>query len=144
MRKTLLFIVLILTACENLPTPYAPAQDEQSQPTISTYSQEVMVYQDSVVRLFLAERLFTDITISDIPDSATLAPWRIPTKNEAEYLHTLDMKQYKQRMLCVGTDGYYTFQFGNQGTISRAGTKTKYCIRPVRTIYQPNDTIIQL
>ena len=64
--------------------------------------------------------------------------YRLPTRLEvAQVLKYADVPDgcwpSKQRIMCVDSqlNGYYTFV--PHGTVTRAGTKTKYCILPLRT-----------
>lgn len=64
--------------------------------------------------------------------------YRLPTRLEAaQVLKYADLPEgywlSKQRIVCVDSQpgSYYTFV--PHGTVTKAGTKTKYCILPIRT-----------
>lgn len=82
-----------------------------------------------------------DVVLGDCPTPSSLIAdprYRLPTRLEAaQVLKYADLPegywQSKQRTMCVDnqSNGYYTFV--PHGTVTRAGTKTKYCILPIRT-----------
>lgn len=105
-----------------------------------------LVYSTDDYSLYLCRHEWTNIVLS-VTDPATidLGRYRIPTKDEAYILHTLYIPSTtEQRYLCVAPDGYYTFKLIKGSSITKAGYKTKYAIRPVRIVHNPKDTIIQL
>lgn len=87
------------------------------------------------------ENLVEDVVLGDCPTPSSLIAvprYRLPTRLEAaQVLKYADVPdgcwQSKQRIMCVDSllNGYYTFV--PHGTVTRAGTKTKYCILPIRT-----------
>lgn len=87
------------------------------------------------------ENLVEDVVSGDCPTPSSLMAvprYRLPTRLEAaQVLKYADVPdgcwQSKQRIMCVDSllNGYYTFV--PHGRVTRAGTKTKYCILPIRT-----------
>lgn len=87
------------------------------------------------------ENLVEDVVLGDCPTPSSLIAvprYRQPTRLEAaQVLKYADVPdgcwQSKQRIMCMDShsNDYYTFV--PHGTVTRAGTKTKYCILPIRT-----------
>lgn len=142
MDKVILYgvIAVCLLSCAD------PSHTNEPTATIQPYGEQI-VYDSQDTIMFLCDHEWTNITLSNTnPDTLDIQPWRIPTLEEATYLHQ-QLVSYKtnQRFLCVDSSGiYYTFLFGKVGSITQAGSKTKYALRPIRTIIHPKDTIIQL
>lgn len=120
----------------------APVSGSSEKP--NNYDSLVVVTDDYLIYLSFQE--YTDITLSATdPASLDFGRYRIPTKDEAAILHTRYIQaQTSQRFLCIAPDGYYSFCFSKVGNITKAGSKTKYAVRPVRVLRQPRDTIIEL
>lgn len=86
-------------------------------------------------------KTLTDLYILDYPTPSVLIAhplYRLPTRLEAaQVLKYADLPEgywlSKQRIVCVDSQpgSYYTFV--PHGTVTKAGTKTKYCILPIRT-----------
>ena len=74
------------------------------------------------------ENLVEDVVLGDCPTPSSLIAvphYRLPTRLEAaQVLKYADVPDSQ-------SNGYYTFV--PYGTVTRAGTKTKYCILPIRT-----------
>ncbi len=97
------------------------------------------------------------VTLQETPDPAItfaqdMHPYRIPTRLEAQLLRTVNLSDAywnggTYRCLCYdhpkdnvkkggtqyGTGDYYTFLWGS-GSVTKAGYKTEYCIKPIRTV----------
>lgn len=138
--KRCLYILLLLSlvACQS-------KNDPSSSGKPNNYADSAVVITEEY-RLYLCNHEWTNIVISKTdPSTIDLSPWRIPTKDEATILHTKYIQSgTDQRYLCIAPDGYYSFCLSKVGNITKAGSKTKYAIRPVRKVYNPKDTIIEL
>jgi len=134
-RLLILAVATLLISCNK----------KKDEPELYT---ETLVYQDDSQLVYLCDYEWKDVLVGDNPKSKIEGTiWRIPTKDEAEYLHTFSISNGSQRYLCIdNNETYYTFWFSGQGSISKAGAKTKYAVRPIRviTFYQLNDTTIYL
>lgn len=73
------------------------------------------------------------------------SPWRLPTRKEANIINTLHIGTGDDRYICIDEDTqeYYTYKLSG-GSVTKAGSKTKYNIRPVRTEYTSDSIIIYL
>lgn len=118
-------ILLALAAC----TPHNQPDDEHIGDATELLSEVVCVTDSDEWRVALiAEGLYYNEAVSEpIPD-----PFRLPTKNEAKVLRTLD---YPHDERFVTSDGY-TFGMPS-ASVSKAGSKTKYSVlglwrRPTR------------
>ena len=117
-------VSLSLLACNGNSTP------PDDEPIGSALPSEVILQTDSDEwRIALiAESLYYDEAVSEpIPN-----PFRLPTKDEAKVLRTLE---YSHRERFVTSDGY-TFGMPS-ASVSKAGSKTKYSVlglwrRPTR------------
>lgn len=86
-------------------------------------------------------KTLTNLYILDYPTPSVLIAhplYRLPTRLEAaQVLKYADLPEgywlSKQRIVCVDSQpgSYYTFV--PHDTVKKAGTKTKYCILPIRT-----------
>lgn len=118
-------ILLALAAC----TPHNQPDDEHIGDATELSSEVVCVTDSDEWRIALiAEGLYYHEAVSEpIPD-----PFRLPTKDEAKMLRTLE---YPHRERFVTSDGY-TFGMPS-ASVSKAGSKTKYSVlglwrRPTR------------
>lgn len=117
---------------------------------------EYLALTTDTALIYVSNRETDNIALADVPDPAKtyamqLSPYRMPTRLEASELRkvTLPADYWKSglRALCYddpahssvkiggtqyGTGAYYTFLWGS-GSVSKAGTKTKYTITPVRS-----------
>lgn len=125
-RVALLMCVslLLLTSCGNPNEPAEPLPlPDESETTLilQTDSDEWRI-------AIIAESMYYDEAVSEpIPN-----PFRLPTKDEAKVLRTLE---YSHRERFVTSDGY-TFGMPS-ASVSKAGSKTKYSVlalwrRPTR------------
>ena len=112
----LLTLSLFISGCRHKDEPTDPSDDH------SVGSNEMIVYEtDSTewhVCLFATGKLYADAVQVSLP-----APWRLPTREEAQILKTLT---YPHDERFVTSDGY-TFAMPS-ATVSKAGAKTKYSV----------------
>lgn len=107
---------------------------------------ESFTFQTGDSLIYLCNYEWKDILLTNKNPKDLLigTPYQVPNKEIAKILHTLTIDACSQRYLCIDGEIYYTFCFNNQGIITKAGTKTKYALRPVRVVVIPKDTIINL
>lgn len=144
MKKFLLFVcaACLLAACEK---PYiADAGEDDDQVVVPGDGKpvgEVLWAENDTARFYLQGVELCDVVLTYSPATSVLITnprYRLPTKLEAsEVLRYADLSDScwmsKQRILCVDdlSGKYYTFV--PYGTVTKAGTKTKYCILPMRS-----------
>lgn len=141
MKQGLVLLLFFIPFCGC--TQNAPISSSSEKPNNHSDS---LIYTTDDCRLYLSCTEYTDIILSKTdPSTMDFGRFRIPTKGEAELLRTLSVPTTtEQRLLCIAPDGYYTFRFIKGSHITKAGEKTKYAIRPIRVVYNPKDTIIEL
>lgn len=143
MKKYLLFVcAACLLACEK---PYI-ADVGEDDPSVVVPGDgkpvgEVLWAENDTARFYLQGVELCDVVLTYSPAPSMLITnplYRLPTKLEAaEVLRYADLSDScwmsKQRILCVDdmSGNYYTFV--PYGTVTKAGTKTKYCILPIRS-----------
>lgn len=149
--------LLLLASCQKVdfteytePDTEQTATDEQGTPL-----PELFLTENDTARFFLSGKSYQGITLSDYPTPSTLitdSRYRMPTKSEASLLKALtiptDYWNSKERILCQDpcydapetSPTYYTFTFGNTGSITKAGFKTKYTLLPIRTEHKASTT----
>jgi len=112
----LLTLSLFISGCRHKDEPTDPSDDH------SVGSNEMIVYEtDSTewhVCLFATGKLYADAVQVSLP-----APWRLPTRDEAQILKTLT---YPHDERFVTSDGY-TFGMPS-ASVTKAGAKTKYSV----------------
>jgi len=112
----LLTLSLFISGCRHKDEPTDPSDDH------SVGSNEMIVYEtDSTewhVCLFATGKLYADAVQVSLP-----APWRLPTREEAQILKTLT---YPHDERFVTSDGY-TFGMPS-ASVTKAGAKTKYSV----------------
>lgn len=104
----------LLTSCgtPNEPTEPEPLPDSETTIILQTDSDEWRI-------AIIAESMYYADAVSEpIPE-----PYRLPTKDEAKVLRTLE---YSHRERFVTSDGY-TFGMPS-ASVSKAGSKTKYSV----------------
>lgn len=134
-----------LTDDDNLPS--------SSTPTV-THREEVLLATNDTARFYLSGTEISNVQLNLYPTPSSLIKdprYRLPTKLEVygllkQAVIPSGYWQSRQRILCYdtpadfgikigsayfGTDMYYTYI--PNGTVIRAGMKTKYCILPIRT-----------
>lgn len=135
-------VAWLLAACEK---PYiADAGEDEGSVVVPGDGElmgEVLWTENDTARFYLSGVEVRDVVLGDCPTPSSLITdprYRLPTRLEAaQVLKYADVPdgcwQSKQRIMCVESqsNGYYTFV--PHGTVTRAGTKTKYCILPIRT-----------
>lgn len=112
----ILCLLLSISACHRKDEPTAPSDDH------IVGGNEMIVYEtDSTewhVCLFATGKLYADAVQVSIP-----APYRLPTRDEAQILKTLT---YPSSERFVTSDG---FTFGMpSASVTKAGAKTKYSV----------------
>ena len=140
-----------LTDDDNLPS--------SSTPTV-THREEVLLATNDTARFYLSGTEISNVRLNLYPTPSCLIKdprYRLPTKLEVycvlkQVAIPSGYWQSRQRILCYdtpkdfgikigsayfGTDMYYTYI--PNGTVIRAGMKTKYCILPIRTEQRTQD-----
>ena len=144
MKKYLLFIytACILAACEK---PYiADADDEEEHPVLpgdGEQAGEVLWAENDTARFYLQGIELSGVVLTYYPTPSVLITnpvYRLPTKSEASHvLKYADLPDgywmSKQRILCIDDESGNYYTFVPNGTVTKAGMKTKYCILPIRT-----------
>ena len=144
MKKYLLFMcaAFMLSACEK---PYIADEDDEEEhhvlPGDDAQNGEVLWAENDTARFYLQGIELSGVVLTYYPTPSVLITnhvYRLPTKSEAsQVLKYADLPDgywlSRQRILCVDdkSGNYYTF--APYGTVTKAGTKTKYCILPIRT-----------
>lgn len=144
MKKFLLFACAawLLAACEKPVFEDAGGDD----PSVVVHGDgeqtgEVLWTENDTARFYLSGVEVIGVVLADYPAPSSLiadSRYRLPTRLEAtQVLKYADVPDgcwhSKQRIMCVDdqTGSYYTFV--PHGTVTKAGTKTKYCVLPIRT-----------
>ncbi len=86
------------------------------------------------------------LSVYDTPDYDIAGDYRVPNRKEAELMHLFTIPDAgSERYLCLDleTETWYSFQFGS-GNVTKAGMKTKYTMRSIRTYVEPKVTLIEL
>lgn len=140
-----------LTDDDNLPS--------SSTPTV-THREEVLLATNDTARFYLSGTEISNVRLNLYPTPSCLIKdprYRLPTKLEVycvlkQVAIPSGYWQSRQRILCYdtpadfgtkigsayfGTGMYYTYI--PNGTVIRAGMKTKYCILPIRTEQRTQD-----
>lgn len=156
-RLLTMLLLVLLAACR----PDEPGIDDYKPPDTPTDTvidengdtiyvphvtyRETAVYCSDGTILYLSDREYTNIQLSTTPNPESLlgtSIYRIPTRDEAKVLNSASIEtENTQRLLCLDseTGAYYTFSLLG-GSVTKAGSKTKYTLRPVRSV-EPMDTI---
>lgn len=157
-------LVLTLACCLALACQRVTLTDEDNQPSSSTptvtHREEVLLATNDTARFYLSGTEISNIRLNLYPTPSSLIKdprYRLPTKLEVycvlnQAVIPSGYWQSRQRILCYdtprdfgikigsayfGTDMYYTYI--PNGTVIRAGMKTKYCILPIRTEQRTQD-----
>lgn len=143
MKKYLMFacVAWLLAACEK---PFIADVGEDDELVVSgdgEHGDEVLWTENDTARFYLSGVEVSDVVLTDCPTPSSLiadSRYRLPTRLEAaQVLKYADVPdgywRSKQRIVCVDepSGSYYTFV--PHGTVTKAGTKTKYCVLPIRT-----------
>lgn len=143
MKKYLMFacVAWLLAACEKPYIADVGEDDELVVPGDGEHGGEVLWTENDTARFYLSGVEVSDVVLADCPAPSSLiadSRYRLPTRMEAAQVlkYAALPEGYwlsKQRIMCIDepSDGYYTFV--PHGTVTKAGTKTKYCILPLRT-----------
>lgn len=121
----LLLSILLLNGCSKKEQNEPEQQPETEVPSVEeTIDTRAIVFStDSdewVVQLFKEHLLYSEAAAITLP-----APWRLPTREEATVLRTLEFASPSGERF-VSSDGY-TFGMPS-ASVSKAGTKTKYSV----------------
>lgn len=138
--------------------------DEDNPPSLSTptvtHREEVLLATNDTARFYLSGTEISNIRLNLYPTPSDFIKdprYRLPTKLEvycvlSQAVIPSGYWKSRQRILCYdtpkdfgikigsayfGTDMYYTYI--PNGTVIRAGMKTKYCILPIRTEQRTQD-----
>lgn len=138
----------LLASCEKKfdPASWENNLEEGNSTSDEFIPQDTLVWQDGKSEMWLSGQEFTGIVLGEMEDPANLLSdeCRVPTLDEGRYLHTITLQglHSNERYLCYDEDTeiWYSFLFDNQGTIAKAGRKTKYTLRGVRTVKNGNVT----
>lgn len=146
-------------ACQRVTLTDEDNPPSSSTPTV-TYREEVLLATNDTARFYLSGTEISNIRLNLYPTPSYFIKdprYRLPTKLEVYcVLNQAAIPngywQSRQRILCYdtprdfgikigsayfGTDMYYTYI--PNGTVIRAGMKTKYCILPIRTEQRTHD-----
>lgn len=160
-----LALLFSVAGCGELTLPEDANHDQPSTPGEEVEKTDTLIAQNDTARFYLSGIEIRDVMLYSYPTPSELITnphYRLPTKLEVSaVLKTVPIPegywQSGQRILCLddqndegvqigsthfGTGLYYTYV--PNGTITRAGLKTKYCILPIRTerLKQTNENII--
>lgn len=144
MKKYLMFacVAWLLTACEK---PYIADVGEDNELVApgggAEHGGEVLWTENDTARFYLSGVEVNDVVLGDYPTPPSLIAdprYRLPTRLEAaQVLKYADVPEgcwhSKQRIMCVDSQSGSYYTFVPHGTVTKAGTKTKYCILPIRT-----------
>ena len=134
LRYTAIWCVLLLTlglfisSCEEKKSskdePANKGGGSSASTTIATQPDDgTIVYTTDTtewkVKILKEHLLYSEAVSITLP-----APWRLPTKEEAQFLRTLTFSDSKERF--ITSDGY-TFLMPS-ASVTKAGEKTKYSI----------------
>ena len=106
-------ITVAIVSCDHI--------DEPSADHSSTVNETIILDTDSNewhICILATGKLYEDAMQVEIPE-----PWKLPTKEDAQVLRSLD---YPHRERFVTSDGY-TFGMPS-ASVSKAGSKTKYSV----------------
>ncbi len=143
MKKYMLFVcaACLLAACEKPYIADVGEDDESVVPGDGELMGEVLWTENDTARFYLQGVELSGVVLTDYPTPSVLIAhplYRLPTRLEAaQVLKYADLPEgywlSKQRIMCVDSQpgSYYTFV--PHGTVTKAGTKTKYCVLPIRT-----------
>lgn len=131
--------ILLMMSCEKSfdPSAYDGVQEKLDNDAIRSDS---VIWAEDGVELWLSGVEHSGIVLGEIVDPTLMLAdgWRVPTLNEGRYLHTLTIQgmHSSERYLCYDAESgvWYSFLFGNQGSITKAGTKTKYTLCGVKSV----------
>lgn len=149
-----IFFLLLVFGCGELDLPEGIDDTLQSLPGNDAAKVDTLIATNDTARFYLSCTEICNVMLSTFPTPSNLienAHYRMPTKMEVfAVLRTATMPegywQSGQRILCYdtpsdgktqigsthfGTGKYYTYV--PNGAIVKAGTKTNYCILPIRT-----------
>lgn len=151
-------IALTFSCSLSLACQRVTLTDEDNPPSSSTptviHREEVLLATNDTARFYLSGTEISNVRLNLYPTPSSLIKdprYRLPTKLEVycvlnQAVIPSGYWQSRQRILCYdtptdfgtqigsayfGTDMYYTYI--PNGTVIRAGMKTKYCILPIRT-----------
>ena len=157
-------LALTLSCCLALACQRVTLTDEDNPPSSSTptvtHRDEVLLATNDTARFYLSGTEISNIRLNLYPTPSCLIKdprYRLPTKLEVygllkQAVIPSGYWQSRQRILCYdtpadfgtkigsayfGTGMYYTYI--PNGTVIRAGMKTKYCILPIRTEQRTQD-----
>lgn len=146
-------------ACQRVTLTDEDNPPSSSTPTV-THREEVLLATNDTARFYLSGTEISNIRLNLYPTPSDFIKdprYRLPTKLEVycvlnQAAIPSGYWQSRQRILCYdtprdfgikigsayfGTDMYYTYI--PNGTVIRAGMKTKYCILPIRTEQRTQD-----
>lgn len=119
---------------------------------------EILVFTNDTAQFYVAKKEITKVVLSSTPDpqtafAAQIHPYRVPTRMEAVAIRHYDLPAdywSGSRCLCYdrpednvkigstqyGTGKYYTFTWtsSSTGSVTAAGEKTAYSIKPIRIV----------
>lgn len=143
MKKYMLFVcaACLLTACEKSYIADVGEDDESVVPGDGEHGGEVLWTENDTARFYLQGVELSGVVLTDYPTPPSLIAdprYRLPTRLEAaQVLKYADVPDgywhSKQRIMCVDSQSGSYYTFVPHGTVTKAGTKTKYCILPIRT-----------
>lgn len=134
--------LLFFASCEKSydPSAYENKEEEEGTDVEVVELEDVLVWQDDDTELWLSGKEIQGVVLGETDDPTVQLPygWRVPTLAEGRLLHTITLSREhsSERFLCydADTETWYSFLFDNQGSIAKAGNKTKYTLCGVKTI----------
>ena len=151
-------LALTLACCLALACQRVTLTDEDNPPSSSTptvtHREEVLLATNDTARFYLSGTEISSVRLNLYPTPSSLIKdprYRLPTKLEVycvlkQVAIPSDYWQSRQRILCYDTPADFGTQIGSayfgtgmyytyipNGTVIRAGMKTKYCILPIRS-----------
>ena len=151
--RVMTFSCSLSLACQRVTLTDEDNPPSSSTPTV-THREEVLLATNDTARFYLSGTEISNVRLNLYPTPSSLIKdprYRLPTKLEVYGLlkQTVIPSGYwqsRQRILCYDTSADFGTQIGSahfgtgmyytyipNGTVIRAGMKTKYCILPIRT-----------
>lgn len=150
-RVGYIWLLVALAFCGCTQNGKNEPEEGSSDHSKDLYLCTLLAVDSTIVSFYLAptEYQIEHITLATypFPDRDIKGDYVVPAKSEAEFFHMCYVKDVgTERYLCFDfeTQTWYTFCFNGVGKLTKAGSKTKYTLRPIKMIVQPKDTIISL
>ena len=140
MNKIFLFSIALLSfiCCEKISTDVSAKNNNQTVTTSIEFIGDTLVLVTDSDRWYLSPTQWSGLITDSIP--AVNKPYSIPTHAEAVVLHNLTCPS-SHRYLCIKDTVWYTFGMPSK-SVSKAGKKTVYILRPLLRVKTKEDSII--